>query len=129
MRAVDTNVVVRFLIADDREQSARARQVVDAGNLFVSTTVILETEWVLRSGFNLSPLFIVDLIRTFVGLPSVVAENSAALAIALGWTAKGMDFADALHLAGARDCTAFVSFDRALARSAAHLSALPVVEP
>lgn len=129
MRAVDTNVVVRFLIADDIEQSARARQVVSAGDLFVSTTVILETEWVLRSGYKLSPPFIVDLIRAFIGLPGVAAESTASLAMALGWAAKGMDLADAFHLAGARDCTAFVSFDRALARSAAGLSAMPVVEP
>ncbi len=49
--------------------------------------------------------------------------------MALDWAAEGMDLADAMHLAGARDCAAFVSFDRALAKTADRLSALPVVEP
>jgi predicted nucleic-acid-binding protein len=49
MLAVDTNVVVRYLTADDPEQFARAVAVVEGAETFVSLTVLLETEWVLRS--------------------------------------------------------------------------------
>ena len=41
MRAIDTNVVVRYLTDDEPEQAARAKAAVDAGNVFVSTTVLL----------------------------------------------------------------------------------------
>ena len=54
MRAVDTNVIVRYLTGDDEVQATRARAVVDAGQVFVSTTVLLESEWVLRSVYAFS---------------------------------------------------------------------------
>ena len=54
MRAVDTKVVVRYLTGDDPGQSAGARTVIDAGDVFVGTTVLLEGEWVLRSVYGFS---------------------------------------------------------------------------
>ncbi len=48
MLAIDTNVIVRYLVADDREQARRARELIDGGRVFIATTVLLETEWVLR---------------------------------------------------------------------------------
>ncbi len=129
MRAIDTNIVIRFLTDDDADQSRRARDLIVGGDLFVSTTVILETEWALRTAYRLPRPAVVRLIETFAGLPGVIVEEPERLSTALDWAASGMDLADALHLAGARGCTAFVSFDRALARSAAEVRALPVVEP
>ena len=41
MQAIDTNVVVRYLTGDDPEQAAKARDVIDTGGVFVSTTVLL----------------------------------------------------------------------------------------
>ena len=52
MRAIDTNVIVRFLTADDLAQAAVARRAIEAGDIFIPTTVLLETEWVLRSGYS-----------------------------------------------------------------------------
>ena len=52
MRAADSNVVVRYRTGDQPEQAARARDVFTAGQVFVSTTVILESDWVLRSGYG-----------------------------------------------------------------------------
>jgi len=54
MRAIDTNIVIRYLTADDPDQTAKAKAVVDAGQVFVSTTVLLECEWVLRSVYDFS---------------------------------------------------------------------------
>ncbi len=129
MRAIDTNVVVRFLTDDDVEQSARARRLVSGGGLFVAMTVWLETEWVLRTAFACRHRRPSDRCGHLPALPGIVVEDAARLTAALDWAAAGVDVADAVHLAGARDCTAFVSFDRALAKTAARLSALSVVEP
>jgi predicted nucleic-acid-binding protein len=43
MLAVDTNVLVRYLLNDDRAQAARARKLIDANEIFVPKTVFLET--------------------------------------------------------------------------------------
>lgn len=129
MRAIDTNVIVRFLTADDAAQAQAARKVLAGGDIFVSLTVLLETEWVLRAGYGLNVMEIVEALRALAGLPGVSIENPAQLALALDWTGKGMDFADALHLAGANHCAAFVSFDRKLAKHAKTLATTPVVVP
>jgi predicted nucleic acid-binding protein len=41
-------------------------------------------------------------------------EDPASVAKAFDWMQRGMDFADALHLAKAAGCDAFVSFDQRL---------------
>ena len=112
MRALDTNVVVRYLIGDDPEQAARARAAVDAGAVFASTTVLLECGWVLRSVYGLSGEEVAAALRTFAGLPTVSVESPAMLAEALDRAEAGMDLADALHLGAAARCEAMLTFDR-----------------
>lgn len=112
MRAIDTNIVVRYLIGDEPGQAARARAVIETGNVFVSTTVLLECEWVLRSVYGFSRREVATALRAFAGLPGVTVENPALLAEALDRAESGMDFADALHLAAASNCEAMLTFDR-----------------
>ena len=112
MRAVDTNVVVRYLTGDDPIRAAKARDVIDAGNVFVSTTVFLESEWVLRSVYGFSGNDVASALRAFAGLPSIEVESPELLAEVLDRMEKGMDFADALHLGAAAGCEAMLSFDR-----------------
>ena len=111
MRAVDTNVVVRYLTGDDPGQAARARAVIDAGDVFVSTTVLLESEWVLRSVYGLSRTEVAAALRAFAGLPGLSVESPAVLSEALDHAERGMDFADALHLGAAARCEALLTFD------------------
>lgn len=129
MRAIDTNVIVRFLTGDDPAQTAKARKLIEGGDIFVSTTVLLETEWVLRSGYGFAAGRLVQALRDFAGLPGVTLEDPQLAARALDWAGQGLDFADALHLARARDCTAFTSFDRKLAKAAARICDVKVVAP
>lgn len=129
MRAIDTNIIVRFLTGDDPDEAGRARQLIEGGDIFVATSVVLESEWVLRSGYDFSPEHIVRAMRAFAGLPGVAFEDAALVARALDWVEAGMDFADALHLGRAGGCSAFMSFDRKLSRIAARLSDVEVAAP
>jgi predicted nucleic-acid-binding protein len=129
MRAIDTNVVVRFLVDDDAEQARRARGLIAAGEIYVPVSVLLETEWVLRAGYGLPASRLIPALRGLAGLPGVTVEDAANAALALDWAEQGMDFADALHLARSSHCSAFVSFDRKLTRRAAAVGALPVKHP
>lgn len=126
MRAIDTNIVVRFLTADNKREAALARGVIEAGDVFVPLTVLLETEWVLRSGYDLSVDEIADGLSGLAGLPGVTVEDPPVLATTLDWVRGGMDFADALHLAKSEGCTAFLTFDRKLVKAAKKRSSLSV---
>ena len=112
MRAVDTNVVVRYLTGDDPGQAARAKAAIDAGDVFVSTTVLLESAWVLRSVYGLAGEEAAAALRAFSGLPGVSVESPDLIAEALGRAEAGMDVADALHLGAAARCEALLTFDR-----------------
>jgi predicted nucleic-acid-binding protein len=129
MLAVDTNVVVRYLANDDTAQAARAQRLLARYDVFVPLTVLLETEWVLRGVFGFPTADVVRALRRFAGLPRVTVESADTAAQALDWAERGLDFADALHLAAARLHDGFVTFDKALTRTARRLGAPTVREP
>lgn len=129
MRAIDTNVVVRFLTGDDPVQAEAASAALTMGDIFIATTVLLETEWVLRSGYGFEASRISAALRALAGLAGVTIEAPIVLARALDWHETGMDFADALHLANATGCETFLTFDRRLARTAKGLAPIKVESP
>lgn len=128
MRAVDTNIVIRYLTGDQPEQAARARDVFRAGQVFVSTTVLLESDWVLRSVYGFTGTEVAAALRALAGLPGVAVENPVLLGPALDRTARGMDFADALHLGAAARCETMLTFDQRFIQTAGD-SPVAVREP
>lgn len=128
MKALDTNVVVRYLTGDDLAQADRARVAVDAGPVFVPVTVLLESEWVLRSRYGLAGKEAVESLRRFAGLRNVSVESAKLVAEAFDRAEGGMDFADALHLGATGDCEAMLTFDRQFIRMAGD-APIEVMEP
>jgi predicted nucleic acid-binding protein len=126
MLAIDTNVVVRYLVGDHPDQSLKARALIEREDVFVCTTVLLETEWVLRSAYDYTPAQIGTALSAFAGLSQVNLEDAPLAARVLDWMAKGLGFADALHLVKAAGCTAFVSFDQRFAKAANRVSEVSV---
>jgi predicted nucleic acid-binding protein len=129
MLAIDTDLIVRYLVGDDPGHAARARRLIDNNDVFVCTTVLLETEWVLRSVYGFSTAQCANALSDFAGLPRVSVEDAGAAAMALGWMRQGMDFADGLHLAKAGACEAFISFDEDFAKAANALGGIKVRAP
>lgn len=127
MIAVDTNVLVRVLTNDDPAQAARAMKLLRSSPVWVARTVMLETEWVLRHAYGLDVAAIGRAFRVLAGVPTVELEDRDVVLRALAWHADGMDFADALHLAGSAGAEAFATFDRGLVKIAKKVAASPPV--
>ena len=121
--AVDTNVVVRLLTGDDPDQAARAKNLFESAAIWLPKTVILETEWVLRRLYGLNRDRVAEALTALIALPKVLCEDEGAIVAALDWATKGLDFADALHLASAGSARRFATFDRDLAKRARDVSA------
>ena len=119
MIAVDTNVLVRLVTADDEGQTRRATALFEREEVFLCKTVLLETEWVLRFSYGLDGPAILRALRGVAGLPGVTVEDAPAVVLAFALMEDGVDFADALHLASARKAAGFATFARRLARHAA----------
>ena len=134
MKAVDTNVLARFFVDDpDDAEAVRQRPAALAamrGRVFVSVTVLLELEWVLRGFYELPPATVHRALSALCAYENVVIEDRAHVQAALQGLKAGLDFADALHLHRATACSALLTFDKRLIKRAAALpGALPCELP
>lgn len=129
MIAVDTNLLVRYAVKDDREQAAKATDFLAHNRCLVLRTVLLECAWVLSSpaGYDLPRAIVHERLLHILGLPGIETEDATGVAQALAWYAAGMDFADALHLAGSAELAGMVTFDRKFAVTAEKLETVPPV--
>jgi predicted nucleic-acid-binding protein len=126
MLAVDTNILVRYLTRDEPRQAARAAALMLHDEVWISKSVLLETEWVLRNPYGFEPGKIAAILLDLVAAANVRVEDPLAVALALELFSSGLDFADALHLASAGESERFVTFDEKLARRAKGRTAVEV---
>lgn len=122
MIALDTNVLVRFLVGDDPEQARKAKALVtkldeDEARAFVSDIVLCELVWVLASCYRLGRAQIVIALRKLVAARQLQFDSTDNIlrAISAYEKSKG-DFADYLirehAMAAGRETV--VTFDKAL---------------
>jgi predicted nucleic-acid-binding protein len=126
MLGLDTNVLVRFLVRDDKAQYKAAVALianeVNRGNpVLVSLLVVLETEWVLRSRYAVEKSQMLEMLSGLLSATDVECEDAASLEEALFiWRSSKADFADCLI--GARNrrlgCSATATFDAKAAKLA-----------
>lgn len=122
MIALDTNVLVRFLVEDDEAQTAAAAALIEetlsAGEgLFVSDIVLCETVWVLTAAYRVKRPAVISILRELLRAKQLAfsAPDLASRAID-AFAAGSGDFADYLirEHARAAGCDEVATFDRAL---------------
>ena len=132
MNAVDTNVLARFFVTDNddaeslKQQPAAIRAM--SGKVFVSASVVLEFEWILRGFYEFPRVQIQGILEALCGLENVQLENRGTILAALNAYQSGLDFADALHLASAGSASSFISFDQRLKKRSQSLGLTPKVD-
>lgn len=134
MIAIDTNVLLRYLIRDDESQANRAAEIITGNQkVLVTDIVITEAIWVLKGKrYQLSKERIIDVIHALFAEPNIKFEDDQAVWCALkdyvnaspikvkGKT-KQADFPDALIVNKAKrygqlngeDVTSTYTFDKA----------------
>jgi len=123
MPALDTNVLVRYLIADDRKQFELAKQFIEEAitneALFIPLSVSVELEWVLRSLYEIKKAIIITTFNSLLEAREIEFQEESAIEIALSLYAdSNADFADCLHIASAQTQgrIPLVTFDRKASR-------------
>lgn len=123
MIALDTNVLVRYVVEDDPEQAAIARRVIEESLSpvepgFVSLVALIEMNWVLMRAYGCSAQQVTDICAELLASPTIVVEQASAVAAALA--SSHDDFGDNLlhELGRAQGCVRTVTFDRKFARQA-----------
>lgn len=125
MIAIDTNVLVRWILLDDEKQLAVARRLVTQP-CWVSWTVLLELVWVLGSHGKLMRAQIAEVLDALLAMPTLHFDRPVNLHWAVERYRAGADIADMLHIAGTGDVTEFVSFDKGLRGKAGDKAPVPV---
>ena len=111
MIAIDTNVLLRYLLEDDAEQSSKASHLIaNKGKVVILDVVLVETIWTLRGKkYQLNKPELVNVIQALFQEPNIRFENSQVVWLALNdyrnskpVKGKEADFADALIVNKAR---------------------------
>lgn len=105
MRALDTNVLVRYFAQDDARQSAIATQLLErqlstADRGFVSLVVLLETVWVMESRYQAGTALVADILADLLDAPTLEVQDAPAVRAALlRYRKGGVDLHDCLIVA------------------------------
>ena len=119
--AADTNVLARALTDDGSEQSRRAVECFRDNQIFVPDTVLLETEWLLRSRLGLNRDQVNGLFWTLLSSPQILFDDRTRVANATIAHGNGLDFADAMHLFASHECEALVTYDEDFIRNSRNI--------
>lgn len=125
--ALDTNVIVRYIVEDDPSQARAAIAIIESDHtLVVSSVVLCEVCWVLGRFYRLPSTDIGRAIRGLIESDRVEVDRAVAEA-GLTALAAGGDFADGCILQSAvdQDCDALMTFDRALIASGGPFARAP----
>ncbi|HIO93207.1 MAG TPA: PIN domain-containing protein [Leucothrix mucor] len=84
MIALDTNVLVRFLVNDDKKQADVAKKIIKEAELskqplFVTTLVVLELIWVLDAVYAVEREDIIGAISNLILMPALYFEKQSTL--------------------------------------------------
>ena len=126
MPALDTNVLVRYVVQDDSGQLAVAKRLLDrciaeGQSLYVPVPVTLELEWVLRARFGYVKDDVLQVLSSLFSAAELTFESERPLEVALQLYREGSaDFADCLHIALAAQAgeQPLWTFDKAAAKVA-----------
>ncbi len=117
MIAIDTNVLLRYLLNDDQIQAAQADRLINGKEIVLITDVVLvETIWTLKGKkYQLNKADVVTVIQTLFKEPNIRFENGQVIWQALNdyrnalpINGKLADFSDALIVQKAR----FIASDK-----------------
>ena len=112
--AVDTNVLVRAVVHDDRAQAEIAAELLRSSRLIaVALSALCELVWVLRRVYRFKAADVADTIRALTAAENV-ETNRPAVDAGLALLDAGGDFADGVIAYEGRwlGAETFVSFDK-----------------
>ena len=119
MFAIDTNILIRFLVKDDIKQAELVyQQFIQAEKekqaFFVPLLVVLELIWVLQSAYKISDQDIVSTLSDLLQMPVLKFEAPAILHQFINSANKtNFDLSDVLiaHAALFSECQKVLTFD------------------
>ena len=125
MIALDTNVLVRYIVQDDKPQAKKATQAIEAltadDPAFISCIVLCEINWVLKSAYKISKEDCIGALRSILSVAVFDVERFDVCSKALTlYEAGAADFSDYViqQIARQEGYNTVLSFDKQAQKSA-----------
>ena len=102
MTGIDTNILVRYIVQDDKAQAAKATRLIESKCTarspgYINIIVLCELVWVLKRAYSYKKRIIIDVLSTLLSVQEISVERSAEVSIALEEFSSGNgDFVDYL---------------------------------
>ena len=128
MIGLDTNILVRYIVCDDKAQTKLATHLIEEKCTreepgFISLLVLIELVWVLSRGYGYPKTTVVAVLTKLLSSAELLVEETELVWTALmGFTSGSADFPD--HLIGltnrSRGCSTAYTLDKRAGRSNQH---------
>ena len=124
MKALDTNILVRFLVQDDKEQSQKVNQLLTQAEqskqpLLVTSLVVLELIWVLDAVYDVSRNDIIHALNEILTMPAIEFESQGMIRDFVNSTQdNNFDLSDMLIAQSGfkQGCDVTITFDKKAAK-------------
>ncbi|MBM3327152.1 MAG: type II toxin-antitoxin system VapC family toxin [Calditrichaeota bacterium] len=122
MIGLDTNILLRIIVEDDPEQTARVRRLTDEAIetgelLFITDVVLSETVWTLRTGYRRNRREILTTLKSIEQTINFKFESPATIRKAIAdFEHNRGDFPDYLikERCNSAGCRTVATFDKVL---------------
>lgn len=124
MIGIDTNVLVRYLAQDDKQQSMKATKFIEAKLSaakpgVINHIVLVELVWVLESCYQTAKSEVVQILQAIIATRQLSVQNVDIVQRALRlYQSSSIDFADALigSVNTSLGCEITLTFDKKAAK-------------
>ena len=125
MRALDTNILVRFLVQDDEKQVMIVNQLFSEAeknkeSMYVTSLVVLELMWVLQASYKVEREDILTAVGELLNMPVLKFQDQSALrAFVVEAVGNNFDLSDLVigQVAQGAGCEVTLTFDKKAAKS------------
>lgn len=118
MIIVDTNIILRYLLNDNKELNKKAVDIIENNDIFIPTEVIVEVSYVLKKVYSVEKEKIFEAIKELLGFENIHFQNSGTIGLAFEiYAEKNFDIVDCILYAYSKNEHYHVeTFDKKLSK-------------
>jgi len=75
MILIDTNIILRYLLNDDKKLNKKASEIIDINDVFITNEVIFEVCYVLHKIYKIDKVVIYSLILELCAMDTIHFNN------------------------------------------------------
>ena len=97
MKILDTNIILRYLLNDDEEQSNKSLKIIENNEIFIPNEVIVEVIYVLSKTYKFSKTDVNDIVTSLLNEENIIFQNKDIIKVTMStYVAENLDVIDCM---------------------------------